>query len=44
MRKGSSELVANWPGPSGKEEAVREALVTTGMGSDIWTTVSYEPY
>jgi hypothetical protein len=44
VRKGSSEVVANWPGPAGKEEAVRHALVATGLGSDIWTTISYEAY
>ena len=44
MRKGSSELVANWPGPTGKEEAVRHALVATGLGGNIWTTISYDPY
>ncbi|HKO38183.1 MAG TPA: hypothetical protein VJU14_07435 [Solirubrobacterales bacterium] len=44
MRKGSSELVASWPGPTGREEAVREALVTSGFGSGVWTTISYEPY
>jgi hypothetical protein len=43
-RKGSSELVASWPGPSGEEESAREALVSTGLGSNIWTTISYEPY
>lgn len=44
MRKGSSELVANWPGPAGKEEAVREALVASGYGGGSWTTISYEAY
>jgi hypothetical protein len=44
MRQGSSELVANWPGPTGREESVREALVTSGFGGGVWTTISYEPY
>jgi hypothetical protein len=44
LRKGSSELVATWPGPTGREESVREALVTTGLGGGSWTTISYEPY
>lgn len=43
VRKGSSELVANWPGPDGREEATREALVSLG-GSGSWTTIDYEPY
>lgn len=43
MRTGSSELVAHWPGPDGREEVTREALVSMGMGSG-WTTVDYEPY
>ena len=44
MRTGTSELVAEWPGPQGKEEAIREALITTGAGGGTWTTISYEPY
>lgn len=44
LRTGTSELVAEWPGPRGKEEAVREALISSGAGGGDWATVAYEPY
>jgi hypothetical protein len=44
LRTGTSELVAEWPGPGGKEKAVREALISSGAGGGEWTTVAYEPY
>jgi hypothetical protein len=44
VRTGTSELRAEWPGPQGKEEALREALITTGAGGGEWTTIAYEPY
>jgi hypothetical protein len=43
LRRGSSELLADWPGPSEPEEARREALIPSG-GFGPWTTVSYDPY
>lgn len=44
LRAGTSELAAEWPGPQGKEEAIREALITAGAGGGEWTTIAYEPY
>jgi len=44
MRRGSSELVAEWPGPAGREKATREALLASGGGGGQWTAVDYEPY
>jgi len=44
LRDATSELVAEWPGPAGTEEARREALISTGASSGSWTTISYEPY
>lgn len=44
MRMGTSELAAEWPGPDGTEEAIREALITAGAGGGEWTTIAYEPY
>jgi hypothetical protein len=42
MRRGSSELVATWPGPDGKEEATREPLLVSAGGD--WRDLAYEPY
>jgi hypothetical protein len=44
LRDATSELVAEWPGPAGTEEARREALISTGASSGSWTAISYEPY
>ncbi|HEU5064073.1 MAG TPA: hypothetical protein VFT79_13120 [Solirubrobacterales bacterium] len=44
QRSTSSEIVAEWPGPDGKEKAVREALIASGYGGGTWTTLAYEPY
>jgi hypothetical protein len=44
LRAGTSELAAEWPGPQGKEDAIREALITAGAGGGEWTTIAYEPY
>lgn len=44
-RSGSIELLAEWPGPEGRETAKRDAL--GGFGASVggeWTTVTYEPY
>jgi hypothetical protein len=43
-RQGTSELRAEWPGPDGTEEGLREALITSGGGGGDWHTVDYEPY
>jgi hypothetical protein len=44
LSKGTSELLAEWPGPEGQEEAKREALVASGGGGTGYRTVTYEPY
>lgn len=44
LRDGTSELLAEWPGPEGTEEAIREALISSGAGGGELTTISYEPY
>jgi hypothetical protein len=44
LRDGTSELLAEWPGPEGKEEAIREALISSGAGGGELTTIVYEPY
>jgi hypothetical protein len=44
LRDGTSELHAEWPGPEGTEEAIREALISSGAGGGELTVISYEPY
>jgi len=44
MRQGSSELEAEWPGPDGREKAVREPLIASGLGGGEWVGISYEQY
>lgn len=44
LRDGTSELLAEWPGPEGKEQAIREALITSGAGGGETTTIAYESY
>ena len=44
LRDGTSELHAEWPGPEGKEEAIREALISSGAGGGELTVIAYEPY
>lgn len=43
-KKNSIELVAEWSGPEGREEARREPLLATGAGGEEWQVVEYEPY
>jgi hypothetical protein len=44
LRDGTSELLAEWPGPEGKEEAIREALISSGAGGGELTVIAYEAY
>ncbi len=44
LRDGTSELLAEWPGPEGTEEAIREALISSGAGGGELTVIAYEPY
>jgi hypothetical protein len=44
LREGTSEIVAEWPGPEGKEKVTREALSFAGAGGGRWRTIAYEPY
>lgn len=44
-RPGTIELLAEWPGPEGRETAKRDALSVFGSSAGgEWTTVTYEPY
>ena len=44
VREGTTEVVAEWPGPEGKEEATRTLLAVKLPGTNEWREVSYEPY
>jgi len=44
LRDGTSELLAEWPGPEGREKALREALISSGAGGGELTEIVYEPY
>jgi hypothetical protein len=44
VQEGTTEIVAEWPGPDGREEATRSLLAMKGRGNAGWRTVEYEPY
>jgi|SRR5215218_199845 len=44
MQEGTTEIVAEWPGPDGREQATRSLLAMRSRGDAAWRTVSYEPY
>jgi hypothetical protein len=41
-RKNTTELVGEWPGPEGMEQAKRAPLLASGTGR--WQATTYEPY
>ena len=44
MQEGTTEIVAEWPGPDGKQEATRSLLALRRPGGDGWREVNYEAY
>jgi hypothetical protein len=44
LREGTTEMVAEWPGPDGTQRATRSLLSIKTRGVERWRTVSYEPY
>lgn len=44
VQEGTTEIVAEWPGPDGTEQATRSLLPIRGRGDETWRDVSYEPY
>lgn len=44
VQEGTTEIVAEWPGPEGTEQATRSLLAIRGRGDEVWREVSYEPY
>lgn len=44
VHEGTTEMVAEWPGPDGPEEMTRTLLAVKLPGRHEWREVSYEPY
>lgn len=44
VQDGTTEIVAEWPGPDGTEQATRSLLAIRRPGEESWRTVAYEPY
>ncbi|HEV2856995.1 MAG TPA: hypothetical protein VGW80_01175 [Solirubrobacterales bacterium] len=44
VQEGTTEIVAEWPGPEGKQEATRSLLALKRPGDDGWRSINYEAY
>jgi hypothetical protein len=44
VHEGTTEIVAEWPGPDGRQEATRSLLMIRRPGKHAWREVTYEPY
>jgi hypothetical protein len=44
VQEGTTEIVAEWPGPEGKQQATRSLLALRRPGNDGWRAVDYEAY
>jgi hypothetical protein len=44
VQEGTTEVVAEWPGPDGRQEATRSLLMIRRPGKHAWHEVTYEPY
>jgi hypothetical protein len=44
LQDGTTEIVAEWPGPDGTEQATRSLLALKRPGMESWRTVAYEAY
>lgn len=44
VQEGTTEIVAEWPGPDGTQQATRSLLAIRARGEEVWRDVSYEPY
>lgn len=44
LQEGTTEIVADWPGPDGREQVTRSLLAMKPRGNERWRTVEYEPY
>ena len=44
VQEGTTEIVAEWPGPEGREQASRSLLAMRRPGNDGWRAIAYEAY
>jgi hypothetical protein len=44
VQEGTTEIVAEWPGPDGTQQATRSLLAIRARANARWHEVSYEPY
>lgn len=44
VQEGTTEIVAEWPGPDGRQEATRSLLAMKLPGDNSWRDVEYEAY
>lgn len=44
VQERTTEIVAEWPGPDGRQEATRSLLAMKRPGGDGWRDVTYAPY
>lgn len=44
VQEGTTEIVAEWPGPDGPQRATRSLISIKKPGVHAWHDVSYEPY
>jgi hypothetical protein len=44
VQEGTTEIVAEWPGPEGRQRATRSLLAMRRPGNDGWRSIAYEAY
>ena len=44
VQEGTTEIIAEWPGPEGKQQVTRSLLALRRPGDDGWREIDYEPY
>jgi hypothetical protein len=44
VQEGTTEIVAEWPGADGTQQATRSLLAMQPRGNRPWRAISYEPY
>jgi hypothetical protein len=44
VQEGTTEIVAEWPGPEGRQQATRSLLALRRPGNDGWRAIEYEAY
>jgi hypothetical protein len=44
VQEGTTEIVAEWPGPEGRQQAKRSLLALRRPGNDGWRAIEYETY